>query len=222
MDDKFHVTDGDLLISWSGTPGTSFGAFLWERGPAVLNQHIFHASLHGPAYQKTFLRNAINSQLDEMIAQAHGGVGLRHITKGKLEELCIPLPPWGEQKRIVAKVDELMALCDELEARQQERRAVHVHLNDAALDRLTSAESDSDFETAWTRVCSNFDLLYSVPENVNALRQAILQLAVQGKLVEQELPESYSPELGSQPFPIPNIWRWVRVGEVAEHRLAAR
>ena len=71
------------------------------------------------------------------------------------------VPPLAEQHRIVAKVDELMALWDELEAQQQERRAVHVHLNNAALERLTSAENHTDFQSAWTRIRSNFDLVGS-------------------------------------------------------------
>ena len=61
----------------------------------------------------------------------------------RLREFPFPLPPLAEQKRIVAKVDELMAFCDELEAQQQERRAVHVRLNEAALDRLTTAEDET-------------------------------------------------------------------------------
>jgi len=114
-------------------------------------------------------------------------------------------------------------------------------LNNAALDRLTSAENDTDFKPAWTRVRSNFDLLYSVPENVNQLRQAILQLAVQGRLVAQdandEPAECLVPRLESEqqlllengalgtairtspvavdetPFSIPHGWAWVRLGD---------
>ena len=45
VDSKHHVNNGDFLISWSGTPGTSFGAFIWNRGFAYLNQHIFRCEL---------------------------------------------------------------------------------------------------------------------------------------------------------------------------------
>lgn len=96
-----------------------------------------------------------------------------------------PLPPLAEQKRIVSKVDELMALCDKLETRRQKKQEIQSKLNGAALDRMLSAENHEEFEQHWQRICENFDLLYDNPENVERLRQAILQLAVQGKLVPQ-------------------------------------
>ncbi len=139
VDDKFHIKKGDFLISWSGTPGTSFGAFIWNREDAVLNQHIFRSDLIGKAFFKDYLRFAINGRLDEMIAQAHGGVGLQHITKGKLEKLCISLPPFAEQKRIVKKIYELMALCDQLEEKIKQSRDKSEKLMDATIHHLLVA-----------------------------------------------------------------------------------
>ena len=81
---KFLIDTGDFLISWSGTPGTSFGAHIWDRGPAVLNQHIFKSDLLGGVFDKHFLKIAINARLLELIEKAHGGVGLQHITKPRL------------------------------------------------------------------------------------------------------------------------------------------
>ncbi|MFM7165027.1 MAG: restriction endonuclease subunit S, partial [Planctomycetaceae bacterium] len=97
---KHEVNDGDLLFSWSGTPGTSFGAFFWNRGRGVLNQHIFNVLIDKKRVEKRYFRYAINSRLNEIISHAHGGVGLQHITKGKLESVEIPLPSLSEQKRI--------------------------------------------------------------------------------------------------------------------------
>jgi type I restriction enzyme S subunit len=77
------IDDGAFLISWSGTPGTSFGAFIWERGLAVLNQHIFRCDFKTDAFLARYLQIAINGRLDEMIAKAHGGVGLQHITRAR-------------------------------------------------------------------------------------------------------------------------------------------
>ena len=184
VDPKVHVYDGEFLISWSGTPGTSFGAFIWNRGFAYLNQHIFRCKLVEGVFSKDFLRLAINARLDEMIAHAQGAVGLRHITKGKLESIRIPLPPLAEQKRIVAKVDELMALCDRLEAQQQERGQQHAALSRASLARFAEAPTPA-----------NLNLLFhsSFPIPPSDLRKSILTLAVQGKLVAQD-PKDESAE----------------------------
>ena len=107
---RHEVNDGDLLFSWSGTPGTSFGAFFWNRGKGVLNQHIFNVRIDADRVDRTYFRYAINHRLDRIIAQAHGGVGLQHITKGRLEAVTIPLPPLSEQKRIAAILDQADSL----------------------------------------------------------------------------------------------------------------
>ncbi len=107
VEEKFLVEPGDLLFAWSGTPGTSFGAHIWNGPKAILNQHIFNVRYDRRAVDKSFFRYAINQTLDEQIAKAHGGVGLRHVTKGKFEETIIALPPMPEQQRIVVKIDSL-------------------------------------------------------------------------------------------------------------------
>lgn len=107
--ERFLIDSDDLLFAWSGTPGTSFGAHVWKGGKAVLNQHIFNVKFSREHLDQDFFRHAINQKLSELIAKAHGGVGLRHVTKGKFEETQIPLPPLPEQRRIVRKLDTLSA-----------------------------------------------------------------------------------------------------------------
>src|SRR5690606_5589900 len=85
-------------------PGTSFGAHLWEGGPAVLNQHIFRMDFDRNLIDPVFFKYAINETLDELIGQAHGGVGLRHVTKGTFQKTRISLPPTDEQRRIAAAI----------------------------------------------------------------------------------------------------------------------
>jgi type I restriction enzyme S subunit len=103
------VDEGDILLAWSGTPGTSFGAHIWERGQSVLNQHIFRVDFKINEIAAEWFVFAVNHQLDFLIRKAHGGVGLRHVKKNEVESLEIPLPPLYEQKRIAAILNEQMS-----------------------------------------------------------------------------------------------------------------
>jgi type I restriction enzyme S subunit len=113
------------------------------------------------------------------------GMTVSGIRQTELLNMLVPVPPLAEQNRIVAKVDQLMSLCDELEARQQKKRETRARINSAALDRLLAARAPGEFAQGWRRISDNFDLLYDAPENVGALRKVIIQLAVRGKLVPQ-------------------------------------
>lgn len=116
VEKRFWIDSGDLLFSWSGTPGTSFGAFFWNRGKGFLNQHIFRVDVKEELVDKHYLRYALNSLIIKIIDQAHGGVGLKHITKAKLEEVQIPLPLLAEQRRIASILDQ----ADELRQKRQQ------------------------------------------------------------------------------------------------------
>jgi type I restriction enzyme S subunit len=113
------------------------------------------------------------------------GTTFKEISGKAMAQIAMPLPPLPEQKRIVAKVDELMARCDELEAKQQVRRTKLFALNRASLRALTEPDRAS-LAPAWRRVREHFDHLYATPETVTELRQTILQLAVMGRLVPQD------------------------------------
>jgi type I restriction enzyme S subunit len=107
--EKHLVKKGDLLFAWSGTPGTSFGAHIWNGDDAALNQHIFKFELSGKDIDRGFLCHAINQKLDELVNSAQGGVGLRHVTKGTFERTKIAFPPRLEQTLIVEKLDVLLS-----------------------------------------------------------------------------------------------------------------
>ncbi|MCY3968489.1 MAG: restriction endonuclease subunit S [Acidobacteria bacterium] len=114
VDEKHLIDSGDVLLSWSGTPGTSFGCFVWSRGRAVLNQHIFRVTVDTDRMLKEFFAHALNSRLDEMISLSHGGVGLRHITKKKLERIGLPVPPLTVQRTIVDVIGECLERVEEI------------------------------------------------------------------------------------------------------------
>lgn len=145
VEGKFLVKNGDLLFAWSGTPGTSFGAHVWNGEQAILNQHIFRVEFPEHLIDKQFFKFAINQRLDELIDKAHGGVGLRHITKGKFEETTIQLPPLAEQLRIVAKLSGLTA-CTARARAELERVPVLVdHYKKMLLEALYSGDLTNDW-----------------------------------------------------------------------------
>ena len=111
---------------------------------------------------------------------------LQNLNADKVRHLFIPLPPLAEQRRIVAKIDELMVRCDELEKLKAERNQKQITVHKSALNRLLTAKDYNDFKTSWHFITQHFGELYSVKENVAELRKAILQVAVMGKLVPQD------------------------------------
>ena len=155
----------------------------------------------------------------------------------------LTLPPLAEQHRIVAKVDELMALCDQLEQQQTDSLAAHQTLVETLLGTLTRVGSQQEFSAAWARIASHFDTLFTTEASIDQLKQTILQLAVMGKLVPQDpIDEPASVLLkqiqaekdklikagkigkekpqapivdAEQPFELPSGWEWVRFCDYA-------
>ena len=98
--DENIIDQGDVLLAWSGTPGTSFGVHIWRGGKAVLNQHIFKIIFKSTFISKKFFVLSANYKLDYLISKAHGGAGLKHVTKNVVNQMEIPLPPLPEQQKI--------------------------------------------------------------------------------------------------------------------------
>ena len=108
-----HIIEkGELLFSWSGSRGTSFGAHIWNGSTAVLNQHIFKVGFDSTQVIKPYLFHALNNAVTEIEENLHGGVGLVHITKGNLEKIQILVPPLEVQQEIVAEIDGYQKVID--------------------------------------------------------------------------------------------------------------
>ncbi len=164
------------------------------------------------------------------------------LNRNEAYKLCLAFPPEAEQPRIVAKVDELMALCDQLEQQTESSLLAHQTLVETLLNTLLNADQNS-FDPAWERIAQHFDVLFTTEHSIDQLKQTILQLAVMGKLVPQDpsdepasvllekiaaekeqlikdgkikkqkaLPEISEDE---KPFELPKGWEWCRLDELS-------
>ena len=116
------------------------------------------------------------------------GTSVPALSQGVLGQISFALPPLAEQQRIVAKVDELMALCDQLEQKSEHQLTAHQQLTDTLLATLTDSANAQELNDNWQRLANHFDLLFSGPMGawaIDRLKDTILQLAVMGKLVPQ-------------------------------------
>jgi type I restriction enzyme S subunit len=153
---------------------TTFGGFLGALRPFLID----------PRFVVTLLRTPHAREM--LIDSASQTTNIANVSLAKLKPLFFAIPPIAEQRRIVAKVDELMALCDQLEAQQTQSMEAHQTLVASLLGTLTRVESQLEFSAAWERIASHFDTLFTTEASIDQLKQTILQLAVMGKLVSQD------------------------------------
>ncbi len=167
-----------------------------------------------------------------------------NISREKVVATVIGLPPLAEQSRIVTRVEELMRLCDALEAKGQLEATQHAQLVGTLLATLTDSETPAQLADNWHRIATHFDLLLDRPQAVDALEQTILQLAVRGLLVPQDPQDEPASVLlkkiraekdklilegkikrdkplppiaeDEQPFSLPPGWEWVKLGTAAK------
>lgn len=113
---KYEINNGDVLISWSA----SLGVYVWNKGTAILNQHIFKVVFDKINIDKNYFVFAVKSLLEKMEKQTHGAT-MKHITKPLFDNMSFPLPPMEEQKKIAALLDavsDLLAKQKQLLAKQ--------------------------------------------------------------------------------------------------------
>jgi len=182
-DDQWLQPD-DLIISMANSAAlvgkiaqasmipekATFGGFLAVIRPIELDPSYLLNYLRAPSMQAAF--RATSSQT----------TNIANISLGGMRPLPVAIPPLAEQRRIVAKVEELLALCDELAARQTAAREQRTRLVRSALDHLTTAKTEPEFRQHAAFVLQHSDL---VLDSISQLRQGILALAVQGRLVRR-------------------------------------
>jgi type I restriction enzyme S subunit len=165
-----------------------------------------------------------------------GSAGQQRVPKEHITLTPFPLPPFAEQQRIVARVEELFvqtrALAKELAHSQIELDG----LNKSTLSHLLASETPEDFNQHWDFIAEHFDLLFQTPEHVAPLRQSILELAVRGKLTRREAGDESAGELlkrfqmekekngsveklvpikeNEKPFELPDGWEWAKLNDL--------
>ncbi len=189
----------------------------------------------------TFLLMLLKAYRAKFIGMGAGGAQ-PNISREKIIATVIALPPSVEQKRIVAKVDELMMLCDQLEQQTEASIEAHATLVEVLLATLTDSVDADELAQNWARIAEHFDSLFTTEQSIEALKQTVLQLAVMGKLVPQnpndepvsvfleriavekaelikkgEIRKSKSlPKISKkeQPFDLPLGWEWIHINEI--------
>ena len=132
----------------------------------------------------TYVQKRIDPEHENSLVS--GSTKQVELNTSSIINLPVPIPPLAEQHRIVAKVDELMALCDTLEQQQEDSIQAHEALVEVLLEALSSAVDADTFHAAWGRISEHFDALFTTDHSINKLKETILQLAVMGKLVPQD------------------------------------
>ena len=239
-----YLMPGDLLIARTG--GTIGKSFLVPnvQGEAVFASYLIRitpiAGLE-PSYLKVF---ASSSHYWSQLREKSMGTGQPNVNGTALSLLSLPLPPLAEQSRIVARVEELMRLCDALQAKGQLEATQHAQLLSTLLGTLTASATPEELADNWQRVAQHFDLLLDRPQAIDALEQTLLQLAVRGLLVPQDPADEPASVLlqkiraekdrliaegkikkdkplppvtdEEKPFELPVGWEWVRLSALLQ------
>jgi type I restriction enzyme S subunit len=204
---------GDVLFTTEAPMGNAAVVKLTDR--FALAQRVICFQSYGAVDSSFLVLQILSTQFQAILDKNGTGVTAKGIKASKLKQLPIALPPLAEQKRIVAKVDELMALCDRLEAQQQERQTRHAALARASLARFADAPTPANLHFL-------FHPSYAI--SPADLRKSILTLAVQGGLVphlEGESGVAYASVEDADPInvsSVPKNWRVVPLSNAITNR----
>ena len=112
--ERIEINDGDVLISWSA----SLGVYIWNKGKALLNQHIFKVAFDKCEVNKQFFVYAVQYKLQEMGAKAHGAT-MKHIVKKDFDNTAIPFPALEEQEKIAQTMNRISRIISDRQRQLQ-------------------------------------------------------------------------------------------------------
>ncbi|MDR9408831.1 MAG: restriction endonuclease subunit S [Balneolaceae bacterium] len=227
---------GDVLIAMYGATIGKLGILEFE---ATTNQACCACTTFEGFYN-IYLYYYLLSMRENFRNQGAGGAQ-PNISKTKIENTVLPLPPLAEQNRIVQKIDSLFAEVDELEEKLNRQTKLDEKLQLAVNAEVQKAPDAEASKSAWNFITSNFNTLYNTPEAIDNLKKNILNEAVRGRLVPQNPNDEPATELLKKieaekerlyeegeirkpkklppvkeddiPFEIPESWEWCRLGD---------
>jgi type I restriction enzyme S subunit len=212
---------GDILFTTEAPMGNA--AVVRMDGRFALAQRIICFRPYTAVNSDFLTLQLLSEPFQAILQEAATGLTAKGIKAAKLRRLPTALPPLAEQERIVAKVDELMALCDRLELAQAEREDRRGQVAASCLSHLE--ESPLTYAKFYL---SYLPRLTTRHEQVRKLRQTILSLAVRGLLVHQDpndtaasgfLKQIKAAKSDNEPFPLPASWAWISVDQIGDARL---
>ena len=194
-----HFAEGDVGLA-KITPCFENGKSIVFRnltggiGSGTTELHVVRPLFVNADYTVLFLKSP--HFIETGIPRMTGTAGQKRVPAEYFANSPFPLPPLAEQHRIVAKVDELMVLCNRLEEERTARETTRDRLTAASLARLNEPDPDpAVFRNHAAFALDNLTPLTTRPNQIKALRQTILNLAVRGKLVEQDPNDEPASEL---------------------------
>ncbi|MBL4911262.1 MAG: restriction endonuclease subunit S [Alteromonadaceae bacterium] len=174
-------TENDIMV---GRYGASVGKVFWGKEGAY-NVALIRIHNDFNSYISGFIFQLLKSPLGQRLFTGISRSAQAGFNKDDIAPSLLPLPPLAEQHRIVTKVDELMALCDQLEQQTEHSLSAHKTLVEVLLAALIQSKNNAEFQQSWQQLNEHFDLLFTTEHSIEQLKQTILQLAVMGKLVPQ-------------------------------------
>ncbi|EGP5496585.1 restriction endonuclease subunit S, partial [Enterococcus faecium] len=198
LDSNKYIDNGDLIYAWSA----SFGPRIWNGGKAIYHYHIWKISLRFEESKKFMYYFLLDNA--KKVKKNTTGSTMVHITKRKMEQMKVPFPPLEEQKRIVAKIEELFALIDIIESNQLEFKQLAEQLDKKVLDLAMRGKLVPQNPTDEPASV----LLDEIKEEKEQL--------IKDKKVKKEnpLPEISKEEI---PYEIPDSWEWGNLQLIADY-----
>lgn len=190
----YRIEKGDIVISSSASLG-KVAKVDEETAGSIVYTGLIRFRPYSNVSENYISKFFASPEFSRQISNNSRGAAIKHFGPTHLKTMFVPLPPVKEQHRIVAKVDELMALCDQLEQQTGSSLDAHQTLVQTLLDTLLQSADAEELEQSWQRLSAHFDLLITTEQSIDQLKQTILQLAVMGKLVPQNPNDEPASEL---------------------------